>query len=132
MTLVINIIIIPISINALWRLGIIVIMAMRIIIVSTSSWLLRAELWVTRFELLRHRLIDGLSNCIVLWFFVVVTAHEIMIIHIFLNASWRMTRIFDVALVDILDLLNVSLDHIEISRFELFSFLKKTGLLNVS
>ena len=121
MTLVI--IIIPISINALWRLGKIVIMTMRILIVSASSWLLRAELWVTRFELLCHRFIDGLSNCIVLWFFVVVTAHEIMIIHIFLNASWRMTRIFDVALVDILDLLNISFDHIEISRFELFCFL---------
>jgi len=126
------IIIITISINALWRLGKIVIMAMRILIISASSRLSGTKLLSTLIKLLSHWFINGLSNCIVLRFSVVVVAHKIMIIHIFLNASWWSTWVFDIALVDILDLLNVSLDHIEISRFELFSFLKKTGLLNVS
>lgn len=123
LTLVINIIIISISINALWRLRKIVIMAMRILIVSASPWLLWTELWVTLIELLSHRFVNGLGNCIFFWFFVVVAAHKIMIIHIFLNASRRMARIFDVALIDVLDLLNISFDHIEISCFELFCFL---------
>ena len=117
------IIIISISINALWRLGKIVIMAMRILIISASSFLSGAKLRITLIKLLCHRLINGLSNCIVLWFSVVVLAHKIMIIHIFLNASWRSAWIFDVALVDVLDLLNVSLYHIEVSRFKLFCFL---------
>jgi hypothetical protein len=126
------IIIISISINALWRLGKIVIMAMRILIISASSRLSGTKLLITLIKLLCHWLINGLSNCIVLWVTIVVVAHKIMIIHIFLNASWWSTWVFDITLVDVLDLLNVSLNHIEISRFELFSFLKKTGLLNVS
>ena len=126
------IIIIPISINALWRLGKIVIMAMRILIISASSRFSGTKLLITLIKLLCHWLINGLSNCIVLKFSVVGVTHKIMIIHIFLNTSWRSTWVFDIALVDVLDLLNVSLYHIEISRFELFSFLKKTGLLNIS
>lgn len=116
------IIIISISLNALWRLGKIVI-TMRILIISSSSFLSGAKLWITLIKLLCHWFVNGLSNCIILWFFSVVSAHKIMIIHIFLNASWRSAWIFDVALIDILDLLNVSLYHIEISRFKLFCFL---------
>lgn len=127
------IIIISISINALWWLRIILIMAMWILIIRASGWLSGTKLLIAGIKLFCHRLINGLSNCTIITFAIlVVLAHEVMIIHIFLNASWWSTWLFNIALIYVLDLLDVSLYHIEVSCFEFFSFLKKTCLLNVS
>ena len=125
-----------ISKNTLRRLlvGIFSLITVWVIVVGVSSHLSGAKLWVAGFKLFCHGLIDRLGNCAFVNFSVSrgIVAHKVMVIHIFLNSSGWSARIFDIALVDILNLFNISLYHVKISGFKLFCFLEETGLLNVS
>ena len=122
-----------INVSSLWRLGLIIRLAMWIIVISSSCWFSRTELWIALIKLFSHRFVYRLSNCTVIFVSSkFILTHEVMIIHIFLYASRGSIWVFNIACVYFLDLFYISFYHIEISRFKLFCFLEKTCLLNVS
>lgn len=117
------IIIISISINTLRWLHKVNIITVRILVICILSWFSWTVLRITLIELLCHWLIYCLSNCAVLWAIASSLTHKVMIVHIFLNTPRRSEWVIDIALVDFLNLLNVSFYHIKICGFKLFSFL---------